>query len=77
MTGNTTAMVRQRRQRAARHLHALGPRPVLEALIQASESGNLDGTLEAFTRLDADIVRQVGGDQFPPTPLHVIGGIGR
>ncbi len=59
-----------RRQRAAEHLYNLGPRPVLEALAEVEAGAELDRVLADFARLDPKMVRQLGGDQFPPAPIH-------
>ncbi len=61
-----------RRQRAAEHLHNLGPRPVLEALAEVEAGAGLDRVLADFARLDPETVRQLGGDRFPPLPIHVV-----
>ena len=59
-----------RRQRAVEHLRGLGPRPVLEALVEVEAGADLDSVLADFARLDPETVRQLGGDQFPPAPIH-------
>ncbi len=61
-----------RRQRAVEHLHGLGPRPVLEALVEVEAGAELDSVLADFARLDPETVRQLGGDRFPPSPIHEI-----
>ena len=40
-----------RRQHLARHLHACGPRPVLEALLEIEAGRPLDAVLADFARL--------------------------
>ncbi len=71
-TGSTTAalVASPRRQRAAEHLHNLGPRPVLEALAEVEAGADLDHVLADFAQLDLETVRQLGGDRFPPTPIR-------
>ncbi len=66
-----------RRPILAQHLHDLGPRPVAECLLEIA--GNDDGAritllaaLERYARLDPATVRRVGGDVFPPAPLHAV-----
>ena len=61
----------------AQHLHDLGPRPVAECLLEIA--GNDDGArvtllaaLERYAKLDPATVRRVGGDVFPPVPLHEV-----
>ena len=58
-----------RRQRAAEHLHSLGPRPVLEALAEVDAGADLDHVLADFERIDAKMVTELGGDKFWPVPL--------
>jgi hypothetical protein len=48
-----------RRLRLSAHLHAAGPRPVLEALIAVDSGQPLDDVLEDFARIPADIYRDV------------------
>ncbi len=61
-----------RRQRRAEHLHGLGPRPVLEALVEVEAGADLDSVLADFAQLDRETVRQLGGDQFPAAPLREV-----
>ncbi len=61
------------RQRAATRLHALGARPVLEALIEVADGKPLDSVLADFARLDPTIVRAFGGDAFPSAVFAVAG----
>jgi len=53
-----------RRIRLSAHLHAAGPRPVLEALIAVDSGQPLDDVLEDFARIPADIYRAVGASYF-------------
>jgi hypothetical protein len=52
-------------------LHGLGPRPTAELLIEiANRTGQskfIADRLQAYTGLDPEIVRAVGGDGFPPS----------
>jgi hypothetical protein len=61
-----------RRQRLGRHLHAAGPRPVLEALLDVAGGRDLDETLEDFARVPIATYRATGADEFPITKLKVI-----
>ena len=61
----------------AKHLHGLGVRPLAECLLEVA--GNDDGArvtllavLERYSKLDPATVRGVGGDVFPPVPLHAV-----
>ena len=56
-----------RRQRLARHLHALGPRAMLEALQEVGAGADLDIVLSRYARLPREVVRRLGGDRWPPT----------
>ena len=55
-------------------LHALGPRVVGELLAEIGEQRAcrtfIDQRLEAYAALDPEILRELGGDQFPRPPLH-------
>ncbi len=62
-----------RRQRAAEHLHSLGPRPVLEALAEVETGADLDRVLADFAQLEPETVRQLDGDGFWPAPLREVG----
>jgi hypothetical protein len=64
-----------KRQRLARHLHACGPRPLLEALIAVDSGQPLDHVLDDFGRLAPEIYRVVGADALPiDQPLAVLKG---
>jgi hypothetical protein len=54
-----------RRQRLSAHLHAAGPRPVLEALLAVEAGQPLDAVLEEFGRVPAATYRAVGAHAFP------------
>ncbi len=66
------ALSAQRRERLAEHLHRLGSRPCLEALIEVADGADLDGVLIRYSRLDPDIVKALRGDRFPPLPIHAV-----
>lgn len=65
-----------RLQRAVEHVHACGPRPTAELLIELLERAGADpAILEHLPRwqsLDPRIVRQLGGDRWPRAPLDVV-----
>ncbi len=61
-----------RRQRAAEHLHNLGPRPVLEALVEVEAGADLDHVLADFAQLEPKTVSRLRGDRFPPMPLQEV-----
>ena len=69
----TVAITAQlRRQRAASHLHRLGPRPLLEALNQVEAGGSVDDVLREYQRLDPTTVRAIGAHDFPSIPIHEV-----
>ncbi len=63
-------------ERQVVRVHALGPRPLGELLIEiASHTGQssfIAHRLEEYARLDRDILRALGADRFPPMPLEVV-----
>ena len=73
LSGEVTAemLANLRRQRQAAHLHSLGPRPGLEALIEVADGGDLDTVLADYERLDLEVVMELGGDKFPPNIFAV------
>ncbi len=56
-------------------LHRLGPRPLAEMIVEIAtvtgEAGLVVGRVQEYSALDPEIVRALGGDQFPPMPLGV------
>ena len=60
---------RLRLARAAERLHALPPRVLAELL---AEIGAPLSTVERYAALDADLIRAVGADRFPPRPVYVV-----
>ena len=67
-----TATAALRRQRQFEHLYSLGPRAVGESLIEVASGADLDSTLAAYERLTPDLLKAVGGDRFPPVPIHEV-----
>ena len=61
-----------RRQRQIEHLHLLGPRAVGELLREVAEDDDLDRALEAYGRLTPNLLKALGGNQFPPVPIHEV-----
>ena len=66
----------QRLERMVERVHALGPRPLAELLAEIAtatgEPGLIADRVEAYARLDPEIVRALGGDRFPAMPLEVV-----
>lgn len=61
-----------KRQRQVEHLHQLGPRAVGELLREVAKDEDLDRTLEGYERLTSDLLKALGGDRFPPLPIHEV-----
>ncbi len=66
----TQLLVGPRFERQIKRVHALGPRPLAELLIEiATVTGEPDliaDRLQAYAELDVVFLRAVGGDRFPP-----------
>ena len=60
------------RERAAAHLHQLGPRPLLEAMTEVASGQPLDAVLARYGQINPDIVTALGGGGFVPFPLHEV-----
>jgi hypothetical protein len=54
-----------RRQRQIAHLHAAGPRPVMEALLAVEAGQDLDDVLADFARVAISTYQMVGADELP------------
>ena len=63
-------------ERQIERLHRLGPRVFGELLAEiaaaAGQHVRVVDLVEEYAELDPEIVRAVGGDRFPPTPLVAI-----
>ena len=68
------AQLRFRRQ--VERVHALGPRVLAELLAEIAVERSIrvivERKLDRFAGLDPDALNATGGDQFPPTPLHLV-----
>ena len=51
--------------------HALGPRPLFELMCEIAGGADPTARAEAYARLDADLVRELGGDVLPPPLLSI------
>ncbi len=73
-TGTVAAKVVSglRRERQIEHVHQLGPRAVGELLYEVAEGGDLDRALDAYERLTPSLLKAMGADRFPPSPIHEI-----
>ena len=61
-----------RLQRAVERLYRLGPRPVMELLVEVAGGADLDTALATYARLDPEVVRSLDGDRFPAAPIHKV-----
>ena len=61
-------------QRMAQHLHGLGPRAVYEFIAELARAHGDDVVrrLEGYHKLDPAVLRALGGDRFPPVPIHLV-----
>jgi hypothetical protein len=66
----TPAPPRERLAHLARRIHRLGERPLFELILELSRGAPLLPRLEAYARLDPDLVAALEGDRLPP--LRVI-----
>ena len=73
-TGNPLAG--QRFERQITRIHNLGVRPLAEMIVEiATATGQLAAVadrIEAYAALDAEIIRFLGGDRFPPAMVEVV-----
>ena len=64
-----------------RRIYTLGPRATIELILELAERSNslplLEELAERFARLNPDILRAVGGHEFPPSPIRLVAGDGR
>ncbi len=61
-----------RRRRQIQHVYGLGHRAVQELVCDVAGGADLDHALAAYTRLTPGLLRAVGGDRFPPTPIREV-----
>jgi len=73
-TGSVAGSRSPRRQRLVAHLHACGPRPVFEALLELEAGCSLDEVLERYGRIPARIYHVLGADVLSIDVLAVVDG---
>ncbi len=61
-----------KRERQIEHVDRLGARAVGEMLHQVAEGENLDRALAAYERFTPGLLKALGGDRFPPAPIHEV-----
>ena len=65
--------VQERRvQRDAERVHALGARPMFEAMRELESGRTVADTLADYARLPVEVVRDLGADHFPPLPICAV-----
>jgi hypothetical protein len=72
------AQQRLRRQRLARHVHRFGARVLFELIDEIARhhdiEADVDRRLARYASLDPGLLAATGADQFPASPLRVVGG---
>src|SRR5262249_56464659 len=63
--GSAVSTRSSRRQRLVAHLHACGPRPVFEALLELEAGPALDEGLERYGRIPPHLYPALGADVLP------------
>ena len=70
------ALAGLRQESQIERLHRLGPRCLAEMIVEiATATGQpalIADRLQAYAGLDPELVRYIGGDNFPPMPLQVM-----
>lgn len=61
------ALTDVRLKHLARRIHALGPRPIFELFHELLAGADVCERIEAFAEIDADLVRDHGANEFPPS----------
>jgi hypothetical protein len=62
------------RQHLVQHLHAAGPRPVFEAMLELADGRDLDCVLERYAEIPIGIYHALGADRLPIETLTVLDG---
>jgi hypothetical protein len=62
------------RQRLVQHLHAAGPRPIFEAMIELADGRDLDSVLERYARIPVGVYHALGADRLPIEALTLLDG---
>jgi hypothetical protein len=58
----------------AERIHSLGPRPLFQLCCELVGGAPVMPRLETYAALDRDVIRELGGDQFPPRLTVFKGG---
>ncbi|MGH7119107.1 MAG: hypothetical protein ACREFP_09005 [Acetobacteraceae bacterium] len=71
MQPDSPALIAMRRRRTAERLHRLGPRALYHAIDEIGPGAWR--VAEAYAaKLTPELLAAVGGDRFPPVPLHEV-----
>jgi hypothetical protein len=78
-TPRAQAQRRLYRQRLTERVYRLGVRAVFELVDEIGRhhpdiADDIDERLERYAGLDPNMLRAVGGDQFPASPVRIVGG---
>ena len=72
------ALARLRRQRHVEQLHRLGARVLFELVDELDRhhglADDLDRRLERYAALDPEVLRALGADRLPVSPVRIVGG---
>ena len=76
MTNSTTPIADFRLARDVERILALGPRPIIELLIELGEQRlcrtYLEQRLRRYAEIDPEHLAALGGDRFPRPPLYEV-----
>ena len=72
------ALARLRRQRQVEQVHRLGARVLFELVDELDRhhglADDLDRRLERYAALDPEVLRALGADRLPVSPVRIVGG---
>ena len=75
---HTQAQRRLRRQRHVEQIHRLGARVIFELVDELDRhhglADDLDRRLERYAALDPEVLRALGADRLPVSPVRIVGG---
>ena len=76
MTNGTTPLADFRLARDVERVLALGPRPIIELLIEIGEQRlcrtYLEQRVRRYAEIDSEHLTALGGDRFPRPPLYEV-----
>ena len=76
MTDSTTPLADHRLARDVERVLALGPRPIIELLIEIGEQRlcrtYVEQRVQRYSEIDPEHLAALGGDRFPRPPLYKV-----